>query len=111
MAPARWAARVGADLREVGPAGPVVAAVEAFAAGCTAVIVLAAPIPDAFLDLTVAELAAPLTAVVGPRGDALALVGLNEVVPALLAPRLGAAEAVQIAAGAGLSPVVLAALP
>ena len=94
-----------------GPAG-LRAAVAAFAAGHAAVLLVApgADVDAALLVLAEAELSAPMTAVVGPGpGGTLAVLGLTELVPALLA--LGgadaASEAVRLAAEAGLAVVVL----
>ena len=96
-----------------GPAG-LRAAVAAFARGHPAVLLVApACAPDAaLLDVAEAELGAPLTAVVGPGpGGTLAVLGLTELVPALLALDAArpdaAAEALRLAAEADLSLVVL----
>jgi glycosyltransferase A (GT-A) superfamily protein (DUF2064 family) len=109
-----WAEASGAAVHVGRPgAGRLGAAVGAFAAGHPAVLLVgSAPPPDALLDVAVAELAAPMTAVLGADADGgLAVLGLTEVVPALLAPAgLGLAEALDLAFAAGLSPVVLPAL-
>lgn len=93
-----------------GPAGLRVA-VAAFAAGHAAVL-LTDGTAEALLDLAEAELAAPMTAVIGPGpGGTLAVLGLTELVPALLALDAArpdaAAEAFRLAADAGLNLVVL----
>ena len=109
-----WAASAGAAVLVArAGAGRLGAVVEAFAAGHTAVLTVGSPPPPgAVLTLAVAELAAPMTAVLGPdAGGRLAVLGLTEIVPALLAPAvLGLAEALDLAFEAGLSPVVLPAL-
>ena len=98
-----------------GPLG-LRAAVTAFAAGHGAVLLVApGTIPDAaVLALAEAELSAPMTAVVGPGpGGTLAVLGLTELVPALLALDAddAASEAVRLAAEAGLAVVVLPETP
>ena len=100
-----------------GPLG-LRAAVAAFAAGHGAVLLVApGTIPDAaVLALAEAELSVPMTAVVGPGpGGTLAVLGLTELVPALLALDAGradaASEAVRLAAEAGLAVVVLPEAP
>lgn len=96
-----------------GPLG-LRAAVAAFAAGHEAVLLVTpGMVPDAaFLALAEAELSAPMTTVVGPGpGGTLALLGLTELVPGLLAldaARADAAsEAVRVALEADLAVVVL----
>ncbi len=94
--------------------GGLRAAVAAFAAGHTAVLLAAPDAHAALLDVAEAELGAPMTAVIGPGPDgSLAVLGLTELVPALLAldaARPGAAaEALRLAADADLSLVVLPA--
>lgn len=112
---AAWASAAGAGVYTAPPgAGRLRAAVEAFAAGHTAVLLVApghAP-AEALLDLAAAELDAPMTAVIGPApGGRLALLGLTEIVPALLTADGASAEAVEAALAsafdAGLSVVVL----
>jgi glycosyltransferase A (GT-A) superfamily protein (DUF2064 family) len=113
---AAWAEASGVAVRHGPPgSGRLQAAVGAFAAGHTAVLLVtggAVP-PEALLDLAVAELAAPMTAVLGPApGGRLGLLGLNEVAPALLSTDPDGERAVEralaLAFEAGLSPVVLA---
>ena len=98
-----------------GPAG-LRAAVGAFAAGHSAVLLVApgADVDPALLALAEVELSAPMTAVVGPGpGGTLAVLGLTELVPALLALDAddAASEAVRLAAEAGLAVVVLPEAP
>ncbi len=110
---AAWAAAAGAAVRTVPPGtGRLRAAVEAFAAGHVAVLLVAAghAPAEALLALAAAELDAPMTAVIGPApGGHLALLGLTEIVPALLAADGAAAVEAALASAfdAGLSVVVL----
>ena len=87
------------------------AAVAAFAAGATAVLAAAPGVPDAFLAQAEAELTAPMTAVLGPdAGGGLAVLGITELVPALLAAASFEA-ALRAALAAGLAVVVLPEAP
>ncbi|HEX8298356.1 MAG TPA: hypothetical protein VF594_04280 [Rubricoccaceae bacterium] len=107
-----WAEGSGATVRVVRlGAGRLSAAVEAFAAGHPAVLFLGVdPPPDALLDVVAAELAAPMTAVLGPDADGwVAVLGLTEIVPALLVPSLHLTDALDLAVAVGLTPVVLPA--
>lgn len=93
--------------------GGLRAAVAAFAAGHTAVLLTDGTV-ESLLDLAEDELGAPMTAVIGPGpGGTLAVLGLTELVPALLALNAArpdaAAEALRLAADAGLNLVVLPA--
>lgn len=89
----------------------VAAAVAAFAAGATAVLSAAPGVPEAFLTQAEAELAAPMTAVLGPdAAGGLAVLGLTELVPGLLAAHSFEA-ALRDALAADLAVVVLPAVP
>ena len=105
---AAWAAAHGAAVHVCAPDAALRTAVGAFADGHAAVLLVRGPAPpDALLGLAARELAAPMTAVLGPdaRGG-LALVGLTEIVPALIAAdRFDAGLAA--AFDAGLDVVVL----
>ena len=106
--PTAWAAANGATVSTCAPGGRLRAAVAAFAAGHAAVLLADGPAPpDALLGLAAAELAAPMTAVLGPaHGGRLAFVGLTEIVPALIAAdRFD--DALAAAIDAGLNAVVL----
>lgn len=90
------------------PAAPRLgAAVAAFAAGHAAVLAAAPGVPEAFLARAEAELAAPMTAVLGPdAAGGLAVLGLTELVPGLLVAASFEA-ALRDALAADLSVVVL----
>ena len=95
------------------PAGAprVAASVAAFAAGHTAVLLAAPGVPHALLAAAEAELEAPMTAVIGAdAAGGLAVLGLTELVPALLAATVFD-DALRDALAAGLSVVVLAEAP
>ena len=106
-------ARARLEARGATPAtvGVLSTAVAAFAAGHPAVLVVLADVPESLLDLAASELSAAMTAVIGPTaGGELALLGVTELVPALLAlDGQSAAEALRLASEAGLSLVVLPA--
>ncbi len=87
------------------------AVVAAFAAGHTAVLMAAPGVPEAFLDAAGAELEAPMTVVLGPdTAGGLAVLGLTEIAPALLAAASFEA-ALRDALAADLAIVVLPEAP
>lgn len=100
-----------ARLRPAPGAPRLGAAVAAFAAGHTAVLLAAPGVPEAFLVQAEAELAAPMTAVLGPDGTGgLAVLGLTEIVPGLLAA-VSFDAALRDALAADLAVVVLPEAP
>ena len=100
------------SVARLSPATPrLAAAVAAFAAGHTAVLIGAPGVPEAFLARAEAELAAPMTAVLGSdAAGGLAVLGLTEIVPNLLAAASFEA-ALRDALDADLAVVVLPEAP